>query len=146
MDLIQLDTKKKAQEGTRCYFTHPGTGAQLGVYMVLQGQDSDTFMSITHEKLLKNVNKKVKSKEATMNDIEKIEAEDLQFLVALTTGLGETEYNPKGDGKDNELDYITYDGKKLKYNPANVEFLYTNLTWMRDQAKAFVGDRANFLA
>lgn len=139
MDLGSLSTIKKAEEGSKLYFKSPQDNSILEEFMVVLGQDSTVFKQIERDNLLKKVNSNKKKKDkATENDLLKIEEDQMDLVISMIKSFGTTE-----DKK--EVDYILFNGKKLKFSESNVRLLLTELPWMYNQVIAFMGDRSNFL-
>lgn len=134
MELSQLSTKTKANAGEFLHLKHPESGALLydnkdkskPVGLILLGKDSDLFIKHNH----KIVNERITEKNATTKTSEQIRDENTELLASLTTGWSNLSINGKSE-----------------FSRANVVELYDDLglSWVREQADAFIGTRANFI-
>lgn len=134
MDLSKLDTTAAAETGAKLEVAHPATGARLlqddntPVTVTLAGQDSDRFKKadrkISNRRLATSA-----SGQRLKLTAEGIDSDSLERLVACTiswSGIG-------------------WGGGEKECTPENAREAYTKLPWLREQAEAFIGDRANFL-
>lgn len=132
MDLSTLDTRDVANTGAVMEVENPATGEKLlteagePITITLLGIDSDKLKKRQNE-LTNEVMKKGFRPKATT--AEKIEADRLATLCLATVAWSNIEFG----------------GKKLDCTPENARSLYKALPWLRDQADAFIADRANFL-
>lgn len=132
MDILQLNPKKKANEGAFLHLQHPGTKAYLyeddaqtkPVGLRLLGRDSDKFEQNLH----KRVNDMISNKKAAQSTAEKNQQESIAALADLTVGWENLSIN--GDSN---------------FSRENAISLYSQLAWVRESADEFVGNRANFL-
>jgi hypothetical protein len=133
-DLSALDTSATSDTGAKMVVLHPATGVALNaddgeeVFIVLAGEDSERCKAARRA----ISNKRLKAQSSGLRvqvTREEIEADDLDVLVSCTMGWGG----------------LALDGKDLEFSPANARVLYTKLPWLREQANAFITDRANFL-
>lgn len=131
MDLSTLDTSALANEGAVLELRGPDGNPVLQddgspVTITLLGEDSDVVTK--HNNAIAN-----------------------QFLRSATGGPAIT----AEASKDNELSKlakatvswngIVIDGEAVVCNEANAKALYRRFSWIRDQVRAFMGDRARFL-
>lgn len=134
-DLKQFGTER-ANRGVDMQVKHPKTGAVMidektkePVTITLLGQDCGDYKARAHEIANKRIvisqNKGVKLRV----DAAEIERESLDLLVLLTK----------------DWKHLDWDGKELDCTPENVEMVYKELPWLREQVDEFVGDRGNFL-
>ncbi len=133
MDLSILNTKKKANTGAFLHLNHPATGMPIydnddetkpvGIY--LMGKDSDLFAKTKHKNLNSILNAKKKSETKTS---ESIEQESITLLADMTTGWQNMSY-----------------GGNTEFSHEAMCSVYSDLTWVREQAEAFVNERANFI-
>jgi hypothetical protein len=141
MDLLNLDTRAASDNGAAMEVKHPVTGdvvrqdppegapeGTLGapVTITLAGQDSSTYKKARNAQVTKRLAKRNPGKITG----EEAEAEALELLVAATLGW---------DG------ISLGSNEPLAFTPGNVRRLYETLPAIREQAAAFVDDRANFL-
>lgn len=132
MELLNLDPRKKANEGAFLHLKHPGNGSYLfddgdeskpvGLYLL--GKDSDKYETIRHQ----NTNTRLSEKKSPLLTSEKIEQDAISLLADLTVGW----------------DNLTVDGDTV-YSRENVVKLYKKLPWVKEQVDVFVVDRANFI-
>jgi len=139
IDLTTLDSKAKSEKGARLNFINPADGSEMTTFMDVLGRDSATWTNMEREDLLKNVNKKTSKKKATEDDAIEIEQKITEKLAKMVTKFGEI------DDKGKEVDYILFQGDKLKWSFENAVLVLETLPWMREQVNVFIGDRANFL-
>lgn len=131
MDLSSLDTSALANEGAVLELRGPDGSPVLQddgtpVSITLLGEDSDVV---------------TKHNNAVAN----------QFLRSANGGPAIT----AEASRDNEIGKfakatvswsgIVVDGKLLDCNEANAKAIYRRFSWIRDQVRAFMGDRARFL-
>ena len=133
MDLSKLNTSDASEAGEKMEVMHPVTGAPIldgttAVSLLLAGQDSDRYRSMDR----KISNKRLatsRNGQRLQLTAEGIDADNLQRLIACTlgwTGIG-------------------WDGAAKECTPENAREAYETLPWLREQAEAFISDRANFL-
>lgn len=131
MDLSTLDTAAASNEGATLELRGPDGNPvlqddQSPVSITLLGEDSDVVTR--HNNVIAN-----------------------QYL---RSGLGGPAVTAEAS-RDNEISKfakatvrwsgIVVDGKELDCNEANAKILYRRFGWIRDQVRAFMGDRARFL-
>jgi hypothetical protein len=144
VDLSKLNTAAKADEGAELVLVHPATGDELvdntdpknpkKVSLRLLGTDSETFQTVSHKINNKRLERAAKASgkrgaAAKVLSSESTDAEGLEQLVACTVGWSNVDLN----------------GGPLEFSKDNAHLLYTTLRWVREQAEAFILDRANFL-
>lgn len=131
MDLSSLDTRKPADDGADMQLRHPGTDAVLtqddgkAISITLAGSDSDRYQRAQRSQANRRLNAGVRRKLT----IEELESDTIELLVACTI---------RWDG-------VKVGGKVLECNADNARKLYRDYQWIREQANAFIGERANFL-
>jgi hypothetical protein len=139
MDLSQLSTKQKSNEGQFLHLKHPGTWEPLfdggdeskpvGIYLL--GVDSDVVQKARHARINAQVSPK-KAKKPSDNEkfSEQSEAEKNQMLVDCTKGW----------------ENLSLDGSS-EFTAEKILQVYSDpgWSWLRAQAMAFVDDRANFI-
>jgi hypothetical protein len=130
MDLAKLDTTTAAEAGADLHLLHPVTGDPLvddvtgdDVVLTLAGMDSPRY----RDHVRKITNKRMAQRRQKLS-AEDVEADGLDLIVAMTLGWRN----------------IELDGKPLACTPANARILYERAPWAREQADAFIGDRAHF--
>ncbi len=129
MDLAQLDTSVAAETGAVMHLNGPD-GAPLftddgkPLTITLLGSDGKTLTTLTNRQanaFLRNRSQVITAEMAMTNEIER--------LATATTAWSN----------------IVLEGKALECNLDNARALYRRLPWVRDQVRAFIDDRANFL-
>lgn len=134
MDLSTLDTSTAAEQGATMEVQHPTSGAVLtqaggaAVSILLAGQDSERFRKADRKIANRRFASTAAGRRVTVTS-ESLEADNLERLVACTiswSGVG-------------------FDGADKECTPENAREAYKRLPWLREQAEAFIQDRANFL-
>ena len=123
-DLATLDTAKVAEEGAELLVSHPTTGEDLGIKIVLIGTDSKTFRDISKSRATASLKKKTRE-----IDLDQNESDAVELLARCTKGWSG----------------ITENGKDIPFNHENAVELYTKYLWLREQIDRFMADRSNFL-
>ena len=132
MDLSTLDTAKVADEGAKCVLVHPVTQQILRddageeVYIRLAGTDSETYKKAQR----RLINKRLASKGRGSVTAEQVDADDLLILAECTLGWGG----------------IAVDGRNPVCSASEATKIYERFSWIREQASAFISDRANYLS
>lgn len=129
MDLSKLDLQTAADEGAVMELRHPSTHEILvddgePVTITLLGQDSRKWKQMVRQ----NLDKRLKKNRQVLKSAQ-IEEENIDILAACTlawTG-------------------IEYDGEVLECNRANAKKVYSNVSWILEQAMDFTGERSNYL-
>ena len=128
MDLNNLKPEL-ADEGVVMEVIHPDTEEPIaGMTITLMGQDSAAYRKLALKKQQAVLSRLSKGKKAADFKAEQIEADTIDELVALTVTWSGFER-----GED-----------EIAPTPANFREIYTEFRWIREQAQAFVADRANF--
>jgi len=128
-DLNQFDTSKVSNKGGVLHLKHPVTDAPLFVgdkpcTITLLGTDSDVYRKRQNETRAQKTRALVKGRDISLTDEEMI-----NLLAEITIGWGN----------------IIAAGKQLEFSRDAAVQLYTQHTWIREQADEFAGNRANFL-
>jgi hypothetical protein len=134
IDLATLDTRTAADQGQVMEIIHPQTGEVMRqdngepVTITLAGRDSDRV------KRLERANRDRMIKAGSRRGTSGITADDLdrqtvERLVAATIAWSG----------------IMLDGELIECNSANARRLYERVDFVREDADAFITDRANFL-
>lgn len=132
-DLSSLDTAKGAEEGSTLEVRHPTTGAVLvngdgrSVTLTLAGMDSQRAKKAEAAALNRRL--KMGGRRSSSVTAEELNNDTLEVLSSITLGWSG----------------FVVDGKELEVNLENARRLYKQWHWLREQAQAFVEDRANFL-
>ena len=130
MNLSDLATTR-ADEGAVLELRHPATDEVIeGMTITLLGKDSATYRKIELRRTQAVLHRVNKGKKAAELDAEKLQDDTLDDLVALTKGWSGFEEG----------------GKEITFSPAEAKKIYANpgLRFIREQAEAFINDRANF--
>ena len=128
MDLETLDTRKGADAGFELHLTHPRTGEALPMVINLLGADSRVYQDAQRTQNRRRLAEAQKVRRMTLTP-EALEADALELLVAVTRGWSG----------------FTQGGKAVDCTPQNVQRIYTEFPWIREQVDLAIGDRANFL-
>lgn len=135
MDLTQLDTTKKSNDGAQLQLRSPRDGEVLidestgsPVSITLLGPDSKRYLDASHEATNRRLTKRLRSARAKIT-AEEVAGDQLELLVACTTGWSG----------------IQVDGAYLKFSEDEARKLYKRFPWIRDQAQEFIDERSNFL-
>lgn len=109
---------------------HPQTGEKTPIRIHLAGPDSEVFRKADRRIKNRNLASLQKRGNQTRLTTEQIEANSIELLKAITLGW----------------DGVTWGGAPLEFSPENVETLYTEFSFIREQVDEFVGDRQNFFS
>jgi len=123
IDLKTLDTTM-AEHGVAMEVLHPVTREPIGAQIKLVGSDSERFRNLSRELVRRRVGKKLSAASAEM-----LEQEALELLADCTLGWSG----------------VMLDGQELQFSKKAAVDLYARFPWLREQADAFIADRANFL-
>lgn len=127
MDLANLDVKKAANEGSVLELLHPVTSEVVRdekdkpFSLTLIGSDSDAFK----RSMRRNVEKRMNNKSKKV-DLDSSEMDGINILASCTTDC-----------------YLILNGKKV--DAKDIAEVYKDFPWVREQAEAFINDRANFI-
>jgi len=126
MDLKQLDTKQRSNEGVLMDIVYPGSGEPTGVRIRVAGIDSDRFNEFARER-----SKKAVQQAATgSNKEESNEDYAVELLSACTIDWEGVEYNGEG----------------LECTRENAKWVYQEFPAIRRQVNRFVMQERNFLS
>ena len=131
LDLSSLDTLSAANEGAVLPLRHPASDLPLldsagnEITLTLAGSDSDAYRQATREA----ANRRLAVARRTPMTADETDVELLEILVRCTLSW-------RG---------VVMDGETLDCTPANARRLFARLPWIREQAEAFIADRANFI-
>lgn len=131
MDLAAFDTVRSAEEGAELTVLDPKTGEATPVRIRLLGADSTTWREKEDELMKQRINRNARRKVKFSSEAyppEEQRADALELLVAVTAG-----WSGLANG-----------GVDWPCTPENARKLYTISPGTREQAAAFVADRANF--
>ena len=121
-DLSILDTQARCEQGAELELLHPATGQPLGIFITLAGVDSRT-----HRKALAFLaERRLKKRSISPDDLR---GEDVEVAARCTLGW-------RG---------VRIDGQEVSCSLENSRALFERFPWIREQAVAFIGDRAQYL-
>ncbi len=131
MDLSTLDTAELANQGALLELRDPSGNPILQddgspVTLTLLGEDSDVVMQINNRnanQFLRGTSGSGQSVTAEMSRTNEIN----KFAAATVAWSG-----------------VVVDGEPVKLSSDAAKALYRRFPWIRDQVRAFIGDRANF--
>lgn len=132
-DLASLDTRAASDEGVLMKVRHPDTDDVLlsdgqPILLRLAGQDSKVFRAIDREHTDKRFKRMGRGGRAELT-ADELEIERLERVIACTLGW----------------ENVYLDGERLPFSQENAHRLYTQLSWLVEQANRFIGERGNFL-
>lgn len=122
----------KANSGAEMQLIDPSTDEPIpGWTITLLGIDSDVYQDIQRRKQQTYLDRAAKGKKAGNLDAKKLASDSLEELVACTVGWTG----------------LSLDGEEpLEFSADNARMVYEQWSWIKEQAQAFVNDRANFFA
>jgi hypothetical protein len=132
-DLSSLDLSQASEEGAVMSVRHPTTNAVLqdnegnDMYIRFRGKDAKSYQAVVN-KFTNDKFDKANRTRRLIGTAEEALAEEIELL-----SLSATSWN------------ILVGGEKPECTPQNVRQVLTSLPWLREQAQAFVDNRANFL-
>lgn len=128
-DLDRLDVVSAANEGAEFELVHPTTAEGLGIHVSVIGRDSDEFRRLTAAQARRRVQRMAKGGRNKMQDVEEIEAENIELLAASTRGWR---------GMVNK-------GQAVEFSRENAVQIYAKYPWIREQVDFAIGDRSLFI-
>lgn len=139
MDIAKLDTVAQANHGFEASLHHPGTLADLGIFITVLGRDSTEFRRVSAEQNRKRVSKiqKAGGMQRVALTVEELEQDSLDLLSACTKSWRQVV-------KEKEKATLTLNGQELECSTANARKLYADYPWIKEQVDMAVTDRANF--
>ena len=134
MDLHKLDTIEKSEEGTKLhlvdhegeYLYEPDGDLEHPTTITLRGNDSPEVMRYRHTLANDALDKSVR---AGRMKFKASAADDLAILAMCTIGW----------------ENIKVNGELLEFNRLNATNLYKWFPFIKEQANAHIGDRANYV-
>jgi len=133
MDLAQLDTAKKSNEGVWLDILSPYQTMVVAKFRVA-GRDS---------KVLKRRQQELAKKRNTKKKISPIEEEQdtIETISICTLEWDSTD----DDGNALGVGTLLVDGKQLECDFENAKLVYGKYTWIAEQVVEFIAERSNFL-
>jgi len=128
MDLSKLGTSKKAETGAELVLRHPVTDEKTDISLSLVGSDSSRYRKASHA-----VQNRSLSRGKFKVTAEKLESNGIEILATCVIGWSNVE------------DADLFKKKNPECNKENVVKFFKKHVWAKEQADAFVVDRANFL-
>lgn len=125
-DFATRDSAARCEEGVEMEVLDPSTNESTGAFLTLAGVDSGT-----HRRTSALIAKR-RIKSGFRNngfDPDKFLSENIELLAACTLSW-------RG---------VVLSGEALPCTKSNAITLYTRFPWLREQAEAFISDRANYL-
>lgn len=131
MDLSTLDTAELANQGSVLELRDPAGNPVLQddgtpVTLTLLGEDSDVVTRISNA----NANQFLRGTTGSGQ--------------AITAEMSRTNEIAKLAAATVAWSGIVIDGEAVTFSPEAAKALYRRFPWIRDQARVFIGDRANF--
>lgn len=123
-DIAALDLNSRAEKGAVLNLRHPGSYAELGVKIWLQGVDAPSYRTVVR----RQIDEQIAHSKADLTAAE-MEARHIERLIAITL----------------KWENVSYQGTDLQFSQDNVARLYREQLWIREQVTRFVEDRSNFL-
>ncbi len=126
MDLSNL----KPVEGSVLTLLHPATNEEIvcdkgqSFTLTLLSADSDKWQTMQKRYLEKTLSKRKSNK----IDLDESGSKAIEMLARATSAC-----------------YIVENGEKIECAFENLVRIYTDYKWIREQAEAFINDRANFI-
>jgi len=127
IDLAAFDTRGGANEGRELELKSPD-GRATGIRLVLRGADSDAYEAARRAQAAANRAALLKNRQKQFT-LEELDEQALELLVAATAGWSA----------------FSWKGEAFAYTAANARKLYREFPHFREQADAFLAERANFL-
>jgi hypothetical protein len=133
-DLSDLSTASLSDSGAAMELCHPATNQVLKgdddkpITITLAGIDSDIYRKAQRKQLNKRL--QAGRGKAPKLTAEELEEEALDVLAQCTLAWSGN---------------FSVRGQKLECNRANARTLYSEMPWIREQADAFMGERANYI-
>lgn len=148
VDIGDLDSIDAMNKGVEIELVHPTTGAKLGIFVTVLGQDSDVFRDAIREKEDEG-RRRAAMASRTGQDVpvitsEQLEAQATDMLCLCTVGWRSETYDEKGEVIADKP-VIVFKGEELAFNVPNGRILYSRLLWMRKQVDKAIGTLALFI-
>lgn len=134
-DLNKLDTRKSSETPATLHLRHPATsepivGDDSKPWTIdLLGSDSAPYKGLEHVQQARRIQKGFRQGRSALPTPQEVQADAIDLLVKVTVGWSG----------------LILNGEPLAFTEANIRLLYTTYDWVREQASAFVSDRANYL-
>lgn len=133
-DLSALDTVAACNKPFEFEIKHPVSGIGIGIFISVVGKDSDAYRSRVRAMADDQLRRSAMGKSASDVSLDKLEAKNIDALVAATVGWR------TADGSPMELD-----GEALEFSNANVRAVYSRLHPIREQVSEAIAELGNFM-
>jgi len=143
MDFSKFDTVAAAEAGAAMPVKHPGNDEPMEwegvpITWTLRGSDSESFQTAVDQSIEKNTSKSKKRGGGILGITRADQKNDLiSYIVACNVAWSD------GFGKM-AAQILQLDGE-FPCTAANARAILTRVPWLREQANAWIGNRANFL-
>ena len=124
-DFSSRDSARRAEEGAELEVLDPVSGEGVGAFITLAGADSAAYRNALNAAS----RRRGKTSRGRTFDPDRLLAESAEILAACTLDW-------KG---------VLVDGERLPCSRENAVKLYIRFPWLREQAEAFIADRAAYL-
>jgi hypothetical protein len=148
MDLKSLNTGVAANKGRAVALLHPATQVSIGKRFYVLGSDSKEFKRIQRKQQADLLEKQKKNRRGMYFPTpEETEANNLELLVALTTGWDEDVVDAEGKVTGVRKEIELNEGDFIPFSPEAAAEIYSDLgfSWIREQIDSEIGDRRDFL-
>ena len=129
LDLADLDPAVACAKGFELELVHPVSERGLGVFIIVQGSESQAYQRIYRERVDEMLNRSAGKGKPKTDTPEQIEKKGAALLAEVTTGW-------RG---------VMLNGEELPFTPANACKLYESQRWVRQQVDRAVHDLGNFM-
>lgn len=149
MDLTSLSTSEIANKGRAVALLHPATQVSIGKRFYVLGFDSKEARRILRGQEANRLEKQKKTRRGIyMATPEETEANQLDLLVALTTGWDEDVVDAEGKVTGVRKEIELKPGEFIPFSPEACRQIYADLgfAWIREQIDSEIGDRRDFLS
>lgn len=145
-DLGSLDTIEACNKPVEIEIKHPVTLMPTGVFISIVGKDGDIYRGRIRAMADESLRRQALGKSAAAdNSLDKLEAKNIDALVAATVGWRTQELDVI-IGKTPESDpAITFKGERLEFSPANARRVYSELLPVREQVVEAINELGNFM-
>lgn len=123
MDLSEI--RKRTLGEAWLNIIHPITGQETDMRICVMSPDSQKYREI--DQRIKNSGLQATRRTGTLS-MQEIDSRTMELLVSATVGW----------------ENVIFDGQPLEFTPVNVEKVYTDFPFIKDQVDRFIADRQNF--
>lgn len=133
-DLNDLNTIEACNKPAEVEIKHPVSGIGTGIFIKVVGKDGDVYRNRVRAMADESLRRSAMGKGASDTSIDKLEAKNIDALVAATVGWR--------DGDDPTLDLK---GERLEFNAANARRVYAEILPIREQVSEAINDLSLFM-